>query len=271
MKDQDVRILERDLIALEAGFPERKDVLSKAKMLVKDNYKLRDMLAEQNKVKDSVENKPSHLDNLLLAQILEYERDKIVYSQNHSSAALPAQNQIIDHGSDPFDPILLQAKSDALLLKDVQLQIQQFADKLKQYVDKQMSKVKEQTKRTTLEEPQIEQQIANQERDVRQVSTEQDNYTKQQQKPAFVQDEDDNLEDIIDIDPWASKSGVKKDKTKLNSELQEDEFPSPKSDPLLLSPQKDLKQEEASMDSELKQASVPQIKIQQKKLKQKPK
>ena len=48
MKDQDVKILERDLIGLESGFPERKDVLTKAKMLVKDNYRLREMLAEQN-------------------------------------------------------------------------------------------------------------------------------------------------------------------------------------------------------------------------------
>lgn len=82
MMDQDIRILEKDLAHLEAAMPDRRDILNKVRLLIKDNLRLKEMLAESNKIdSDSHE-----LDNLLLAQVLEYERDKLDWSKSPGTA-----------------------------------------------------------------------------------------------------------------------------------------------------------------------------------------
>ena len=73
MRDQDYKILERDLANLEMAMPERKDILNKVQLMVKDNIRLKEMLAESNRIDSTA----GQLENLLLAQVLEYERDTL--------------------------------------------------------------------------------------------------------------------------------------------------------------------------------------------------
>lgn len=73
MRDQDYELLRHDLSKLETLIPDRKDITNKVRILIGDNIRLKEMLAESNKVNPET----SHLDNLLLAQVLEYERDSL--------------------------------------------------------------------------------------------------------------------------------------------------------------------------------------------------
>lgn len=73
MNDQDLRIFEKDLSAIESSFPERKDIITKTKLLIKDHIRLKELLSEENHLKDT-----SNLQSLLLAQVLEYETDRKV-------------------------------------------------------------------------------------------------------------------------------------------------------------------------------------------------
>lgn len=94
MKDQDLRIFEKDLNALEAAFPERKDILVKTKLLIKDHIRLKEMLSEENTLKN-----PPALQNLLLAQVLEYENDRKLRESAISSA--PAARKPNSHLINP--------------------------------------------------------------------------------------------------------------------------------------------------------------------------
>lgn len=78
MKEQDIRLLERDLNHLENQIPERKDILAKVRLLIKDNVNLREILEEQTQfVQDPEDSENEELNNLLLAQINEYARDSL--------------------------------------------------------------------------------------------------------------------------------------------------------------------------------------------------
>lgn len=81
MKDQDLKIFEKDLNALESAFPDRKDILVKTKLLIKDHIRLKEMLSEDNNLKSSPD-----LQNLLLAHVLEYENDRRIRESLTSSA-----------------------------------------------------------------------------------------------------------------------------------------------------------------------------------------
>lgn len=94
MKDQDLKIFEKDLNALEAAFPERKDILVKTKLLIKDHIRLKEMLSEENTLKN-----PPALQNLLLAQVLEYETDRKLRESALSSA--PAARKPHSYPSNP--------------------------------------------------------------------------------------------------------------------------------------------------------------------------
>jgi len=91
LNEQDLRILQQDIALLEQNFPERKDILAKYKMLIRDNQRLMALLAETNLFTPHT----GHLDNLLLAQIVEYEKDKQLVSKPavqpaHHSSSQPA-------------------------------------------------------------------------------------------------------------------------------------------------------------------------------------
>lgn len=94
MMEQDIKILERDLAHLESAIPDRRDILTKVKLLIKDNLRLKEMLAESNKLDKNTE----ELDSLLLAQMLEYERDKLDWSRPTSSAGIV---EVAKETSDP--------------------------------------------------------------------------------------------------------------------------------------------------------------------------
>lgn len=88
MKDQDLKIFEKDLHALESAFPDRKDILVKTKLLIKDHIKLKEMLSEDNNLKNSPD-----LQNLLLAHVLEYENDRRIRESLTSSAPAAKKTQ----------------------------------------------------------------------------------------------------------------------------------------------------------------------------------
>lgn len=71
LQEEDVVGLERDLHQMQGAFRGRNDVLVKVRLLIRDNLRLRECLAERNKISNS------NLDSLLLAQILELERDNL--------------------------------------------------------------------------------------------------------------------------------------------------------------------------------------------------
>lgn len=70
-----MKLLEGDLKDMQGAFRGRNDLLVKVRLLIRDNLKLRECLAERNKISNS------NLDNLLLAQVLELERDNLRLSE----------------------------------------------------------------------------------------------------------------------------------------------------------------------------------------------
>lgn len=70
LSEQDIRILENDLNELESSFPDRRDVVDRARLLIKDNNRYRELLGDSCKFKED-----GKVENLILMQMLEYEKD----------------------------------------------------------------------------------------------------------------------------------------------------------------------------------------------------
>lgn len=68
--EHDIRILERDLNELENNFPERRDIIDRARLLIKDNNRYRELLSDNCKFKED-----GKVDNFIILQMLEFEKD----------------------------------------------------------------------------------------------------------------------------------------------------------------------------------------------------
>ncbi len=85
LSEQDIRVFEKDLNELETSFPDRRDIIDTARLLIKDNNRYRELLGDSCKFKED-----GKIDNFMILQMLEFEKDT---AKLRAAAADKGRNQ----------------------------------------------------------------------------------------------------------------------------------------------------------------------------------